>query len=127
MHLALLILAQAAAEAPAPPADWSALAPVPYAATPAVTAQLSRFVADEVTAGRCTIPRPGDGHYLVKVDVAAWLEPDGVVKRAVPRAIACPTVEQYSAGLVTSFARGNIKAKPAPGWYRTTITFDWRQ
>jgi hypothetical protein len=126
MILALALLAQAAADLPPLPGDWSDLAPMPYVASPELTPPLDKFVMDEVAAGRCAVPRPADGHYVVKVDVAALIDQDGTVRRAVPRAINCPTVEQYSAGLVTSFARANLKTRTATLWYRATLVYDWR-
>ncbi|GAA0313902.1 hypothetical protein GCM10009087_25340 [Sphingomonas oligophenolica] len=121
--LAFLLL-QAAAPVPT---DWSALAPLPYMTTPRMTPPLARFVADEIAAGRCTLPKPADGHYVVKVDVATLVSADGMVRRAVPHAIDCPTVEQYSVGLVLKFARANLqpRAGTADIWYRATIVFDW--
>lgn len=122
--LALLLLQAAASPVPA---DWSTLAPLPYTAAPQMTPPLARFVADEIAAGRCTLPKPADGHYLVKVDVATLVGADGTVRRAVPRAINCPTVEQYSVGLVLKFARANLQPRigTADTWYRTTLVFDW--
>jgi len=121
----LFLLLQAAVPVPT---DWSVLAPLPYADPPQITAPLTRFVADEVAAGRCAQPKQGDGHYVVKVDVATLVGGDGEIRRTVPRAINCPTVEQYSAGLVASFARGNLQphAGAADTWYRATIVYDWR-
>ena len=112
---------------PAVPADWSTLAPLPYVAPPQMTAPLGRFVADEIAAGRCAVPKPADGHYVFKVDVATLVSADGKVLRTVPRAINCPTVEQYSAGLVVSFARTNLPMRggAADIWYRATVTYDW--
>jgi hypothetical protein len=122
--LAILLL-QAAV--PAVPTDWSALAPLPYLTAPQMAPPLARFVADEIAAGRCSVPRPADGHYVVKVDVATLVGADGSVLRAVPRAIACPTVEQYSVGLVLKFARANLppRAGAADQWFRATIVYDW--
>lgn len=110
------------------PADWSVLAPLPYMAVPVQAPALSSYVADEIAAGRCAVARPADGHYIVRVDVAALVSGAGVVRRAVPHAIACPTVEQYATGLVLGYARGNLLTRRgAPDlWYRATITFDWR-
>ena len=122
--LALLLIQ--AADLPAVPTDWSALAPVPYSTPPQMTPPLVRFVADEVSAGRCAQPKPADGHYVVKVDVATLIAADGTIRRTVPRAINCPTVEQYTVGLVSSFARANLAARTgADQWYRTTIVYDW--
>ena len=117
-----------AAEPPAVPADWSALAPMPYVSEPHMTPQLNAFVGGEVAAGRCVVPKPADGRYIVKVDVATLIDASGVIRKTVPHAISCPTVEQYAAGLVAGFARGNLMPRPSTGntWYRATIVFDWR-
>jgi len=122
--LAFLLL-QAAV--PAVPTDWSALAPLPYLTAPQMTPPLAHFVADEIAAGRCSLPKPADGHYVIKVEVATLVGADGSVRRAVPHAIACPTVEQYSVGLVLTFARANLppRAGAADQWYRATIVYDW--
>lgn len=110
------------------PTDWSALAPLPYVKTPDIAPTLSHFVAGEIAAGRCVVPKPADGHYVVQVDVAALVTSDGTVRRTTPRAIDCPTVEQYSAGLVESFARANLRTgSGGDQWYRATIIFDWRE
>lgn len=129
----ILFLLQAAAQAPVTPpvvvpTDWSGLAPMPYVRPPEVAKSLSNFVAAEIAAGRCPIAKPSDGHYVVKVDIAALVGTDGTVRRTVPRAIHCPTVEQYSAGLVLSFARANLRSGGGAGdqWYRATIVFDWQ-
>lgn len=121
--LAFLLL-QAAA--PAVPTDWSVLAPLPYVTAPQITPPLVHFVADEVAAGRCVLTRPADGHYILKVDIATLVGADGAVRRVLPRAIDCPTVEQYSAGLIQTFARANLAARTAANrWYRATIVYDW--
>jgi hypothetical protein len=92
-----------------------------------MAAALSGFVAGEIAAGRCPISRPADGHYTVTLDVATFVDTAGIVRRTVPRAIQCPTVEQYGAGLVISFARANLRAGSARDqWYRATIVFDWQ-
>ena len=123
----IAILLQAAA-LPAGPIDWAALAPIPYASAPQITPQLSAFVGAEVAAGRCSVPTPADGHYVVKVDVATLIDAAGMIRQTVPHAIDCPTVEQYAAGLVTGFARGNLPVRPGASdtWYHATIVFDWR-
>ena len=124
----MLFLLLQAAEPVTVPADWATLAPLPYVAAPQLTPPLTGFVAGEIAAGRCPFPKPADGHYVVKVDVATLVGPDGLVRRTVPHAIDCPTVEQYAAGLVAGFARGNLalRAGGSDTWYRATITFDWR-
>ena len=122
-----LLLFQAAAQAapPAVPTDWSVLPSLPYLSPPAQTAALSGFVAAEIAAGRCPIARPADGRYVVRVDVAALVAADGTIRRTVPRAINCPTVEQYGAGLILSFARANLPRGTSDQWYRASVIFDW--
>jgi hypothetical protein len=126
MMLKMLLL-QAAMQAvsPAVPTDWSVLAPMPYVSPPQIPPTLSSFVAGEIAAGRCAVARPANGRYIVKVDVATLVGADGIVRRTVPRAIDCPTVEQYSAGLVLSFARANLPRGTTEQWYRATIVYDW--
>lgn len=128
MMFALALLMQAATETPLPPlpSDWSDLAPMPYLAPPQITAPLDTFVADEIAAGRCPLPRTANGRFVVRVDVAALVDQDGTVRRAVPRAIGCPTVEQFSAGLVTSFARANLQVRTTMLWYRATLVYEWQ-
>jgi hypothetical protein len=129
MITAILLAAQLAGASPMPmpPQDWSALHPLPYSRDPDDGANLSSFVRAEVKAGRCNAATPSPQGYVLKVDLAVLVGAGGQPKRVVPRAIACPSVEQYAAGLVSSMARGNI----APGvadadtWYRTSLTFSW--
>lgn len=124
-----LLLLQAAAQAvPPSPIDWSALPPLPYVAAPRITPAMAQFVAGEIAAGRCPGQKPIDGHHVVRVDIAALVDAGNRVARALPRAIDCPTVEQYGAGLVQGFARDNLQPYAAAGgerWYRATIVFDW--
>lgn len=121
----LLLQAAAQAASPAVPADWSLLAPMPYVTPPQIAPTLSSFVAGEIAAGRCAAARSANGRYVVRVDVATLVGADGTVRRTVPRAIDCPTVEQYSAGLVLSFARANLPRGTTDQWYRATIVYDW--
>ena len=125
MQTLILIAAAQIAVAPVVPTDWSVLAPLPYVSAPHQSPALATFVAGEIAAGRCPIARPADGRYVVTVEVATLVGADGNVRRTVPRAINCPTVEQYSAGLVLSFARANLPRGVADQWYRATIVFDW--
>ena len=116
-----------AADPVAVPTDWSKLMPLPYVEAPKLAPNLSTYVAGEIAAGRCVVPKPADGHYSITVDVATLVDADGTVRRTVPHAINCPTVEQYAAGLVTSFARDNVAGRGGGDtWYRATIVFDWR-
>jgi hypothetical protein len=113
--------------APPAPGVWAALAPIPYRQPPKITNAMDTFVANEIGTGRCKIAKPADGHYVVTLDVIVQVTSDGIVRRAVPRAIDCPTVEQYGVGLITGFARANIQPGAAPDqWFRTMIVFDWQ-
>lgn len=102
--------------------DWESLAPLPWREAPTLTPDVSRFVTDEVVAGRCVPPKRIDGKPMIDVDVAVLVRSDGVVRVTVPRAIDCPSVEQFTSGLVTSFARNNLRQTPQ-GWYRASVTF----
>lgn len=119
------LLLQAAAVA-MPPQDW---APLPVFPLPRVasTTDGSTFVRGEVEAGRCKAPpvQP-DGTRLVAT-VAILVGPGGTVSRIVPRAIGCPTVEQYTVGTLLSLTRGGPGGSlpPAPGWYRLTVPYRW--
>jgi hypothetical protein len=127
MLLQLIFLAAVEMVVPLP-TDWATLAPLPYIAPPLVTPATDQFVAGEIAAKRCPGPKPVDGHYILRVDIAALIGRDGAIRRAIPRAIGCPTVEQYSAGLVIGFARGNLPTRGAGAgdqWYRTTLVYDW--
>ncbi len=126
LALALMTITQALPPLPEP----SAIDPLPYRVAPVITPVMARFVAGEILSGRCTIAPPADHHYVVRLDVAVLVAADGSVRAAVPHAIDCPTVEQYGAGLVTGFARGNLavaQAAKADQWYRTTLSFDWTE
>ncbi|HET9509912.1 MAG TPA: hypothetical protein VFO80_02075 [Sphingomonas sp.] len=104
---------------PTPPADWSAVPPLPWRVAPQSAPELDAFVQRTVATEHCPVATS-----RIVVEVAVFLRSDGLPRAVVPRAIDCPTVEQFAAGLVSSLARNNIRL-PASGWYRTTITFDW--
>lgn len=109
------------------PIDWAALPALPYRVPPAMTVEMHRFAGREAQARRCPVkgtPRRGS----ITVDVAVLVEGNGEIRTAIPRAIRCPTVEQYAAGLATGFARGNLlpRASDTASWYRTSLTFSWQ-
>ncbi|HTG37335.1 hypothetical protein [Sphingomonas sp.] len=106
---------------------WDTLPPVPYRAAPAVQPEMSVFVASEVAAGRCRHNGATAARGTITVDVAMLVTPDMGPRLTVPRAIDCPTVEQYAAGLVLSFTRNNLpeRATLVPQWYRATLHFQW--
>ncbi len=120
-------LAAAAAPAPIPPQDWSVLRPLPIARDVSGDPTLSGFVRAEVKAGRCAAATASTDGWTLKVDVAVLIGPAGQPRRVVPRAIACPSVEQYAAGLVSSMARGTVPPAAIDGdaWYRASLTFTW--
>lgn len=101
--------------------DWDALAPLPYRAPPLVTPEMHALVDREVRANKC----PVTGSEL-RVDIAVLVDDAGGIRTTVPRAIQCAPVEQYAAGLVAGFARGNLLPRMASGeqWYRTSLTFN---
>ncbi|GAA0672881.1 hypothetical protein FHT00_001645 [Sphingomonas insulae] len=125
----LVLAAQLAGASPSPmpPQDWSGLRPLPLTRESDDGANLSAFVRAEVKAGRCTAAVAMQQGWMLKIDLAVLVGPGAQPRRVVPRAIACPSVEQYAAGLISSMARGNIAVSAAEPdtWYRTSLTFSW--
>lgn len=107
------------------PADWSMLPPLAYREEPQITPAMQNFVRGEIRTGRC---KPAAGALVrgtLTLELAVLVAPNGFVRRVVPRAIECMTVEQYGAGLVTSFARGNLRQRIAgsDAWHKATLVF----
>ncbi len=132
--LALLLAAQPqAVSAPQQPPvvlrpiDWGALPPLPYRHVPRPTPHMTRFVVAEMRRAACVPPAAVSGRMQVQLDIAVLIGPDGLVRATIPRAVNCPTIEQYAAGLVVSFARGNLIPRLVSdgGWYRASLVFDW--
>lgn len=126
----MLVLAAQLAGAsplPMPPQDWSMLRPLPLIRSADDSPNLSGFVRAEVKAGRCAAAMAAAQGWTLRIDLAVLVGPGAQPRRVVPRAIACPSVEQYAAGLVSSLARGNIAAAATDPdtWYRTSLTFSW--
>ncbi len=133
----LLLLAQVAAPpvvptqpavvAPPPPQDWSMLPTLRLRRPASDLPDLSAFVRSEVAAGRCAAAAASEQGWALKIDLAVLATPGGQVRRITPRAIDCPTVEQYAAGLLLGTARDNVDVRGAQSdtWYRTTMTFAW--
>lgn len=119
MLLALAL--QVATTISSPPADWRAL-PLLRAPSEQVSARVSDYVRDEVHAGRCAAPRPG----ALSVELAVYVAENGRVRRIVPRAINCPTVEQYASGVALRSLRDRVEPPESVGWHRMTIAFSWQ-
>lgn len=121
---------QALPEPQATPAiDWAALPDLPYRTAPQMTPAMHDWARGQVRARKCRERRLVDGRPAVRVEVAVLVDEDGV-RTTVPRAIGCPTIEQYAAGLVAGFSRNNLNQRTAASgavWYRATVTFAWRQ
>ncbi|MEG3165072.1 hypothetical protein U1701_10735 [Sphingomonas sp. PB2P19] len=143
MIAALFLLAQLAPPVAVPtqstsaaqiaPQDWSTL-PILRLRRPASSSDLSArdlsaFVRAEVAAGRCAAATSSIQGWSLTIDLAVLATPAGRVRRVTPRAIHCPTVEQYAAGLVLGSARDNVDVRGAltDTWYRTNMTFAWSQ
>ncbi|MEH3047878.1 hypothetical protein [Sphingomonas adhaesiva] len=132
--IAVLLLAAAFQDAPsptppAPSADtWAALPQLQFRRPGVDIETLVRFVRGEVEAGRCPAATVDTaGTTVVRAPVAVLVAPDGSVRRLVPAAIDCPTVEQFTVGVIGRLAAGNVRAPwpAADRWYRTGITYNW--
>jgi hypothetical protein len=133
--LPLLLIASRAAQPDASaqplrgnPIDWNSLPDLPYRQPPQVTAQMNAYVKTWARAHRCKVQRRvADKSPAIRIQVAVLVHPQDGVRTSVPRAAGCPAVEQYAAGLVTSFARNNLAARTsaAEQWYRAAVTFVW--
>lgn len=85
----------------------------------------SGFVRREVAAGRCLATTGPQGREVVS-PVAILFDARGSIARVVPRAIGCPTVEQFTAGYVSATVRRlGVAGGLRPGWYRHTVTYRW--
>jgi len=119
-----------AQDVPEPAAiQWESLPNLPYRDAPSMTPAMHDWARGQVRARKCRARRLVDGRPAVRVEVAVLVDEDGV-RTTVPRAIGCPTIEQYAAGLVAGFSRNNLNQRtgtPGPAWYRATVTFAWRQ
>lgn len=109
--------------------DWNALPPLPYRTAPVISAEMHSFVGREVRERKCPVAPSPAPTQLLQVEVAVLVDSSGGIRTVVPRAIACPTVEQYAAALAAGFARSNLLPRSAaePHWYRTTLSFSWRR
>lgn len=124
----LAVLLQAASPAPAaansldePPVDLAALPELPLQRRLTDLDALSDYVRDEVHAGRCTVESSS-----IRVDLAVLVAANGQIRRVQPRAIGCPTVEQYASGVMSRLARRNVAAPGEDRWYRAALVFAWK-
>ncbi|MCD2322490.1 hypothetical protein LQ953_00495 [Sphingomonas sp. IC-56] len=103
--------------------QWDTLPALPYRAAPQITPDMSSFVQREAVSRKC--PRPQAS--AITVEVAVLVDQRGGIRTTVPRAIGCPTVEQYAAALIAGFALNNLLPRTGTGeqWYRTAVTFTW--
>ncbi|WP_058753976.1 hypothetical protein [Sphingomonas endophytica] len=113
--LPLLIVAMQAS-AVTPPAEWQTLPRLPLREAREQAPQIPDFVRDEVREGRCVLRDD-----MTMLDLAVLVSTQGQVRRIVPRAIGCPTVEQFAAGTVLRAARGNIIPPAVDTWFRWTV------
>ena len=111
---------------PLPPQDWSTLPPLRIRRQATTLANTSAYVHGEVMAGRCAKAVRTVQGWSLSLDLAVLMTRDGRVRRITPRAIDCPTVEQYAAGVILG-ARDSIDVvdTDADTWYRTSLTFAW--
>lgn len=107
------------------PTDWSMLPPLAYRSEPQVTPAMQNFVGGEIRSGRCKPVAHAFARGTLTLELAVLVAPNGFIRRVVPRAIDCMTVEQYGAGLVTGFARGNLRQRIAgsDAWHKATLVF----
>lgn len=124
-----LALAMAMAPPQTGTIDWAALPALPYRTPPQLAPQMTGFVVRAVRTGHCPTPPAEQGSRKLIVDLAVLIDEEDEVRAVVPRAINCPAVEQYAAGLVSGFARNNLLPRRADGgqWYRASLTFSWKQ
>ncbi|GAA3718883.1 hypothetical protein GCM10022268_28940 [Sphingomonas cynarae] len=111
---------------PPPVAEWPMLPTYPLPRTASIADGVG-FVRDEVEAGRChpQLPPPEDEN--LQLPVAILVGRAGQVRQIVPRAIGCPSVEQYVVGYLLSLTRTGIESSvslPA-GWYQLTAGYRW--
>jgi len=111
---ALLLLGQAMSLSP--PLEWSPLPRLQLGLAAAPPAQLTEFVRREVVSERCVLPPEQR-----MLDLAVLVTQTGQVRRIVPRAIGCPSVEQFAAGIVLRAARDKTRPIAADTWYITTV------
>ncbi len=114
MIAALLLVGQALPMTP--PSDWEPLPHLRLPPSATVPPQFAEFVRNEVREARCTLPKEN-----VALELAVLVGANGRVRRIVPRAIGCPTVEQFAAGIVLRAARDAVRPPAVDTWYQTSV------
>ena len=112
------------------PHDIDVLPPLPMLhRQPDQTAGTSLFVRDEIRSGRCdvSVDTVLPGREAITIDLAVLVTAAGAIRAVLPRAIGCPSVEQYAAGVASRVIRGNVPVPRADQWFRMPITFTWIQ
>lgn len=126
---ALLIqvpIAPAMAIAAPPVADWPNLPRYPLPRGASIEESVA-FVRSEVETGRCR-PLPSTGEAMqLRLPVAILVGQNGQVRQIVPRAIGCPSVEQYVVGYLLSLTRTDLVPLQSgdSGWYQLTVNYRW--
>ena len=112
---------------PLAPQDWSGLPVLRMRRSATTQANTSTYVHGEVLAGRCDKAVRTDSGWTLTLDLAVLATPQGRLRRVTPRAIDCPTVEQYAAGVLVGTPRDSLDLGDPQGdtWYRTSMTFAW--
>lgn len=108
-----------------PTGDWSTLPELALQRRRLDDAPVADYVRDEVLAGRCDAAVVTATGQSLSVDLAVQVAANGQVRRIVPRAIGCATVEQYATGLASRMTRTPFSPPGADSWFRTTIDFAW--
>ena len=99
-----------------PPTDWTPLPRLQLGLAAAPPVQLTEFVRREVAAERCALS-PTER----MLDLVVLVTQGGQVRRIVPRAIGCPSIEKFAAGIVLRAARDKARPGSIDTWYVTTV------
>jgi hypothetical protein len=112
--------------APPPVEEWPALPPYPLPRSANIADGVG-FVRAEVEADRCQSSLPPAPGERLQLPVAILIGQAGQVRQIVPRAIGCPSVEQYVVGYLLSITRAasDSSVLAVPGWYQLTVAYHW--
>jgi hypothetical protein len=111
---------------PPPVAEWPQLPSYPLPRSANIADGVD-FVRREVDANRCQPLLPPAAGERLQLPVAILVGQGGQVRQIVPRAIGCPSVEQYVVGYLLSLTRTAAQPSmvPVPGWYQLTVAYRW--